>query len=162
MAKLMFSNSHCVGCGLCARFCPNHGVVMRGRLKKKRPYWTWHCELCLRCMGFCHKKAIEAGHSWAIILYFITAIPVITYLLSALQVYFPFIPSINGYWAKEFSNLFYFMPALFLSYWLFWQLIRIPLINSFFTFTTLTHYYRRYHEPGTRSKEMAGPLHKER
>jgi hypothetical protein len=34
------------------------------------------------------------------------------------------------------------------------RLIRIPPINRLFTYTTLTHYYRRYREPETRLKDL--------
>ena len=39
--------------------------------------------------------------------------------------------------------------AAWLSYLLFYWLLRIPAINLLFTYTTLTHAYRRYHEPTT-------------
>ncbi|NNG01149.1 MAG: 4Fe-4S binding protein [Desulfobacteraceae bacterium] len=155
MAKLMFSSDRCVGCGRCARFCPNQAIEMRSAGKKKRPYWTYHCEVCLRCMGYCSKRAVEAGHLWAILLYFIISIPVFTALLLWLHELSDLVPAIRGYWPTEILNLIYVLPALFFSYWLFWHLIRIPMMNTFFTITTLTHYYRRYHEPETRLKHMA-------
>jgi len=33
-------------------------------------------------------------------------------------------------------------------------LLRVPLINRLFTVTTLTHYYRRYHEPDTTLNDL--------
>lgn len=54
-----------------------------------------------------------------------------------------------------FIEAVYFLPALFLSYWIFWMLIRVPVINTLFSITTLTHYYRRFHEPDTRLRELA-------
>jgi hypothetical protein len=36
----------------------------------------------------------------------------------------------------------------------FWYLIKIPVVNTVFTFTTLTHYYRRYHQPKTKLKHL--------
>ena len=154
MGKLMFSNNRCIGCGLCAKFCSNRGVVMKKVGEKKRPYWTYHCEVCLRCMGFCKKKAIEAGHSWAILLYFITSIPVFTWLSIRLHDAYPLFPVIQNYWLKEIFNIIYFFPAMILSYWIFWYLIRIPVINTIFTFSTFTHFFRRYHEPETKLKNL--------
>jgi hypothetical protein len=43
-----------------------------------------------------------------------------------------------------------------LSYWIFWYLIRFPFFNTFFSVSTLTHYYRRYHQPETKLKRLAG------
>jgi len=163
MAKVMFSNNQCVGCGRCARFCPNHAILMKDAGNKKRPYWTYHCENCLRCMGYCKKKAVEAGHSWAILLYFISSVPVISYVWVWLHGTLNFHPVISGYWAAEVVIIFnfllyivYFLSAVFLSYWIFWHLIQFPVFNKLFSLTTLTHYYRRYHQPETRLKDMAG------
>ena len=157
MAKVMFSNNRCVGCGMCARFCPNNAILMKTVGSRKRPYWTYHCENCMRCMGYCRKKAVEAGHSWAVLLYLITALPVVSYALAGLNRTFSFVPVISGYWTIQLISIVYILPSLFLSYWLFWQLIRFPLVNSVFTYTTLTHYFRRYHHPDTKLKHMARP-----
>ena len=155
MAKVMFSNHRCAGCGLCARFCPNQAIEMRSTGKKKRPYWTYHCEVCLRCMGYCNKRAVEAGHSWAVLLYFLVSIPVLSYLLYRLNTVYDKIPMLGSYFSYEIIYFIEFFFALFLSYWVFWQLIRIPMVNKIFSYTTLTHYYRRYHQPETRLKQMA-------
>jgi ferredoxin len=157
MAKVMFSNNSCVGCGRCARSCPNNGILMKDVGEKTpRPYWTYHCENCMRCMGYCRKKAVEAGHSWAVLLYFITSVPVLAYVFEWLHETVQIFPMIKGYWTLNLFNVVYFLPALFLSYWIFWYLIRVPIINTFFSYTTLTHYYRRYHEPETKLRNMAG------
>jgi Pyruvate/2-oxoacid:ferredoxin oxidoreductase delta subunit len=163
MAKVMFSNNKCVGCGMCARFCPNNAILMKDTGAKQRPYWTYHCENCLRCMGYCKKKAVEAGHSWAVLLYFIASVPVISYAWVWLHRTLNFYPVISGYWTIEVLYIFnfllfaiYFLSAVFLSYWIFWNLIRFPVFNTLFSVTTLTHYYRRYHQPETRLIHLAG------
>jgi Pyruvate/2-oxoacid:ferredoxin oxidoreductase delta subunit len=155
MAKVMFSNNRCVGCGLCARFCPNQAIEMRPVGKKKRPYWTYHCEVCLRCMGYCNKKAVEAGHSWAILLYFLGTVPVISYLLYRLHEMYYKIPKLGYFLPYIIIYFIDWIAALFLSYWVFWYLVRIPMVNTVFTYTTLTRYYRRYHQPETKLKHLA-------
>jgi len=169
MAKVMFSNNRCVGCGMCARFCPNNAILMKDAGAKKRPYWTYHCENCLRCMGYCKKRAVEAGHSWAVLLYFITSVPVISYVWVWLHETLNFFPVDSGYWTNEVLYIFifllyviYFLTAVFISYWIFWHLIRFPVFNAFFSVTTLTHYYRRYHEPETRLKHLASNKSKDK
>ena len=47
------------------------------------------------------------------------------------------------------------ITALILSYWVFWYLVKIPPLNTVFTYTTLTRYYRRYHQPEVQLKDMA-------
>ncbi|MDY6970425.1 MAG: hypothetical protein SVR08_17485, partial [Spirochaetota bacterium] len=45
----------------------------------------------------------------------------------------------------------YFYAAIFFSYYIFHALLRIPVVNWFFTHTTFTHfsYWGRYKEPET-------------
>jgi hypothetical protein len=124
---------------------------------KVRPYWSYHCETCLRCMGFCSRKAVEAGHSWGVLLYLILSVPVITFLLGRLHRVFHIVPVTEDAWLGSLVNLFYFWPALFLAYAMFWYLAQLPVFNRFFTLTTLTHYYRRYHDPDTKLKDLKKP-----
>ena len=154
MAKIMFANNKCISCGSCTRICSNHAIEMKIFFGKKRPFWTYHCENCMRCMGFCKQKAIEAGHSWAILQYFLVTIPVVAKLFSWLTISTGLSFQIKNYWLWLLVDTLYFLPALFLSYWLFWILIRIPVVNSNFSKTTLTHYFKRYHEPETRLKDL--------
>ncbi|HQO03526.1 MAG TPA: hypothetical protein PLI62_14785, partial [Spirochaetota bacterium] len=41
------------------------------------------------------------------------------------------------------------MAGYFIIYRIFFLMIRIPPVNRLLTGATLTHYYRRYHEPET-------------
>ena len=154
MAKIMFANNRCVSCGRCAKFCSNHAIEMKQFLGKRRPFWTYHCENCMRCMGYCKKKAVEAGHSWAIMQYYFVTIPVMANIISWLTISTGFSIEIKNYWAMVLLDALYFLPAIFLSYWLFWMLIRFPVVNTIFSVSTLTHYYKRYHEPETSLKDL--------
>jgi Pyruvate/2-oxoacid:ferredoxin oxidoreductase delta subunit len=154
MAKIMFANNRCLSCGSCTTICSNNSIEMKKFFGKKRPFWTYHCENCMRCMGYCKQNAIEAGHSWAILQYFFVTIPVVAKLLSWLTTSTGLSIEIKNYWLWLLVDTLYFLPALFLSYWLFWMLIRIPLVNSIFSVSTLTHYFKRYHEPETRLKDL--------
>ena len=155
MAKIMFANNRCVSCGRCARFCPNHAIEMKYFLGKTRPFWTYHCENCMRCMGYCKKRAVEAGHSWAILQYFFVTIPVMAKIISWFTISTGLSFEIKNHWIMVLLDMFYFLPALLLSYWLFWMLIRVPVVNTIFSATTLTHYFKRFHEPETRLKDLA-------
>lgn len=152
MAKIMFANNNCVACGMCAKICPNHAIKMINFLGKKRPFWTYHCENCMRCMGYCRKKAVEAGHSWALLLTFIMAVPVFVNMTTDLTNAIGGYLGIKNYWLMLLVEALYYIPALFLSYWIFWMLIRIPVVNTIFSVTTLTHYFKRFHDPETRVK----------
>jgi Pyruvate/2-oxoacid:ferredoxin oxidoreductase delta subunit len=155
MAKIMFANNNCVSCGRCARFCSNNAIEMKKFFGKVRPFWTCHCENCMRCMGYCKKKAVEAGHSLAVIQYFVVSIPVMAKLMSWVASSSRLSIEVENIWALALIDALYFFPAIFLSYWIFWILIRVPVVNTIFSKSTLTHYFKRYHEPETRLKDLA-------
>ncbi len=154
MAKIMFANNNCVSCGMCAKLCPNNGIEMKNFLGKKRPFWTYHCENCMRCMGYCKKKAVEAGHSLGAMQFFLITIPVFANILAWLTVTTGISFEIKNFWLQGLFESLYYLPALFLSYWVFWMMIRIPVVNTIFSVTTLTHYFKRYHEPETSIKDL--------
>lgn len=145
LSKLFFASGDCTGCGLCAKSCPVRAIRMVGD-KKPRPYWTFACESCMRCMAYCPNKAIEASHLFAIILYYLATLPISIYILKELSksismehYLFFFIP----------FNYIYILASFFIAYLIFFWFIRIPLLNKLCTYTTFTHLYRRYHEPDT-------------
>jgi len=154
MAKIMFSNNKCVSCGMCARICPNDAIEMKSFFGKKRPFWTYHCENCMRCMGYCKKQAVEAGHSWMLLLAVIMALPVFANLTTGMTHAVGNFLGIHNYWLLALLDALYYIPALFLSYWIFWLLIRIPVVNALFSLTTLSHYFKRFHDPETRAKSL--------
>jgi ferredoxin len=127
-------------------------LSLRGR-KPQRPYWTFACESCMRCMGFCPEGAIEAGHLWAVGLYFILTVPFAWWLLNAgAQAAFWPAPMPGSRTVFGLQYLFSLL-ALAAAYAGFWQLLRVRWINTLFTLTTFTHRWRRYHEPDTTLKD---------
>lgn len=101
----------------------------------------------MRCSALCPQNAIEAGQSWGVILYFITVIPV--------SFFIPVITKTGGGF-ESVLDILSFYPAIFISYYIFHFLLRIPAINWLFTHTTMTHFsfWGRYHEPDTKLKDM--------
>jgi ferredoxin/flavodoxin len=154
LAKLFFASDRCIGCGQCAEHCAWQAIKMRGPAGHRRPYWTLNCESCMRCMAFCPTQAIEAGHSWGVLLGVLTFIPVVNWLLNVVTRQIPALADVRGLlWAPLAYG--YTLLAFVVGYALFTLLLRVPAINRFFTLTTLTHYYRRYHEPDTTLKDLS-------
>jgi len=156
LAKLFFANSHCDGCGVCARNCSVEAIKMLGK-EKPRPFWKYNCESCMRCAAFCPHNAIEAGHSWGVILYFLAGVPVSTYLVSRINGHLFSVENLQGHWVGNIVKLSYYYLAIFISYYVFNTILRIPVINWIFTHTTMTHWFfwGRYREPNTKLNNIA-------
>jgi len=155
MGKLMFAGGDCIGCGLCARSCPNHAIVMRGR-RRPRPYWRHNCEDCLRCMNYCPQQAIEVGHSWGVILYLISLYPFSVTLFDLAARLWPPLEAARSWSAVTLFNAAWYYPVILLAYFLFSILIRWKPIALFFAWTTFTRLFRRYHEPETGLSDLIG------
>ncbi len=154
LAKLFFASYKCDGCAVCANNCPFSAIKMRGG-KNPRPYWTFECESCMRCMAYCPKRCVEAGQSFGVILFYLTTVPVWAYLLDAVVArYAWFEPSAN-LWTAALIYIVYSIAAMFAGYAALDVLLRVPVINRIFTYTTLTFVYRRYHEPSTKLRELS-------
>jgi len=153
LAKLFFSNTRCDGCGTCAKACPVDAIAMWGK-DNPRPFWRYSCESCMRCATLCPHHAIEAGHSWAVILYFVSTVPIATWVLAALGAWLPGLSELHRSWLGELAWVLYCYPAIFLSYYVFHLANRLRPVNWLFAHTTLTHYWGRYREPDTRYKHL--------
>jgi hypothetical protein len=90
-------------------------------------------------------------------LYFIAGVPVSACLFSWLDGYIPGIGNFKGHWIGDILDLVYFYPAIFISYFIFTALLRIPAINWIFAHTTMTHlpFWGRYREPNTKLNKIA-------
>jgi ferredoxin len=151
LAKMFFANPTCTGCGQCARKCPAGAIRMVG-FKNRRPYWSLACHNCMRCMGYCPQRAVEAGWSWAALLYYVISVPAVwllmNYILPA-----QFKPHWLVLWLIQYV---YWLFSMAVAYGAFHLLLRITPINWLFTLTTPTHVFRRYHEPQTAVDDLGG------
>jgi Pyruvate/2-oxoacid:ferredoxin oxidoreductase delta subunit len=165
LAKLFFASNRCNGCGLCARRCPEQAVRMyqspwRAGARQAgdgnqlsiasstlRPYWTWRCESCMRCMAFCPREAVEVSHSLSVIMGVLTTIcPSILVVLLLGKRIPPAVLAVASYAT--------YLAVTFSLYAVFAAAIRIPAVNTVFKWTTFTPLFRRYHEPDTNVNEM--------
>lgn len=133
LAKTLYASGKCNNCRICEEFCPVHAIGIR----KNRPYWKYYCENCMRCMNICPKKAIQ---SWVV------KISLAGYLLSvAALTYF----NLNNDYLWIILTL-----LIFPLYPVFDRLSSVRIINLFFTYTSLTSYWRRYLAPGIKTKDL--------
>jgi len=153
LSKLFFASHRCTGCGLCAEHCPNDAIRMQGSGKRGRPYWTFRCESCMRCMAYCPAQAIEASHPLAVGVYLLAAVIPTAVWLDGLSALLPALAVLEQLPRWAWMTI-YAVGILGAVYPIFHALLNIGWINRLCTLTTLTHYYRRYHEPETTLRDL--------
>lgn len=106
-------------------------------------------------MNFCPQRAIQASHLLAVLV-FLCGSGVLTKALTALlQSRFPISEGLAGglLWLVSLPV----MIGILVVFYRGWSiLLRWKPINCFFEYTTLTRWYRRYREPDTHWRDMAG------
>ena len=108
----------------------------------------------MRCMAYCPVRAVEANYLLGVGAYLLAAlVPTVT-VLAWLATRIPALAFLSRVprWALE---SIYAIVALAVAYPIVHLFLRTPWINRFFTLTTPTHYYRRYHEPGTTLTDLS-------
>jgi ferredoxin len=153
MGKLLFADASCRGCGRCSRICPNQAIKMLGA-KPQMPFWTHRCETCLRCMGYCKHRAIQASHLWIAPSIYATTFVGAGVLQHLALVLLGFRLSVwDPLW--EVLSIGLSFVVLVLVYYAFWGLQHIRPVHVFLSYATLTKYYkRRYHEPQSEWKDL--------
>ncbi len=153
MAKVFFASQKCNACGVCVEGCPVGGVSLSGG-KGSKPYWTRRCESCMRCMAFCPEKAIEASHSFAVFLCWITFLPVNATFL-------PYLMEFENQLFGVGSELHIWIIAtllvpleIYILYYLLYFASKVPFLNTLLKFTSFTPLYRRYNDPDTKLKDL--------
>jgi ferredoxin len=160
LSKMLFADKRCTSCGQCARSCPVHGITMRNQ-GKPFPRWSFKCESCMRCVGFCPERAIQMNTLWLVGVSWLlfSGAPA---LVGALQGLLPGAMSAGATpvgSARALVGLAQ-VALVFGGSWLLGEalffLSRIPGARSVLMYTSLSRYYRRYHEPLTRAADLQG------
>jgi len=140
-AKIFIASYECDTCRLCAEKCPTEAIA----IKNGRPYWNFNCESCMRCINICPKGAIQVSHSLAVLIVFAMSFLPLVILLEYAGPYVPnALKGISDFlisWGFTLAGYFILSGVVFI-------LLKNKVINKFFTFTSLTKYWRRYIAPG--------------
>jgi len=154
IAKMFFASDKCNACGICAANCPHSAIKMKGTMKTRRPYWTFSCESCGRCINYCPLQAVESGHSLAVLLYLATTIPVALYVTDWIGTRIPAVLSLQNKYILFFLDYPFKLFGIFITYFIVYYLMKVPIINRLFTYTTGTRWFKRYHMPEVRLKDF--------
>lgn len=140
LAKTYYASGDCNDCEACVKGCPVHAIIKVGN----KPFWTFHCESCMKCMSLCPKKSIETAHGFTALF---------TWLFYSL-----FLGAFYAYGAKLGLPVYHpvvqtiLEPVLLLSlfaaaYRMLYLLMKIRLVERITVYTSLTKYRfwgRRY------------------
>ena len=153
-SKTFIAASDCNTCRLCEQKCPTSSIT----ITNNRPYWKFTCESCMRCINICPHKSIQASHSLAAIIIFITSsVPLVAWLNKLAG---EFISGLNIYLISLIEFPFKWMGTLamyYIIYMVFFYLIKLKLINRFLVYTSFTKFWRRYKAPGIRANDFVVP-----
>ncbi len=153
-AKLQFANLKCNSCGICVLNCPHQAILLKGKSRSKKPYWTFKCESCGRCLSYCPQKAIETGHLMALLIWYAISLRTSLYLIESYFASPQIISFIRNKYILWVSNYLSYLLIIFLCYYILYYLLRIPFINIIFTFTSGTHWWGKYHEPSIKLQDF--------
>jgi len=147
-AKTFYASGDCNNCDLCIKGCPVKAIIK----VDNRPFWTFNCESCMKCMGHCPKRSIETGHGFIIgfLMLFSSVIMVLFYRYFGLW----FFPIENGI-LRFLTETVLMLCFLGLWYRLIHYLMRFRFFERLVVYSSLTSYKfwgRRYR--ALRSEEL--------
>ena len=141
----------CTAFRICEENCPKDAIV----IIDNRPYWSMHCESCMRCMNICPKNSIQTAHSFLIpILYISLSIPLAHMIYLYLISNTGRLPSVFDYITNTAITWGTALLVFYAAYWIFFYIIRWVPINKVFTYTSFTKYWRRYIAEGITEKDF--------
>jgi len=148
LAKTLIATDACNNCEKCIKKCPVNAITM----VNERPYWSYKCESCMRCVNICSERAIETTHTYTSILILISSL-VISPLLIMMLKYVGLWEFIDRSVITEnlwsLIDMVIFLVFVIVSYRVLHFLMRYKLVNKIITYTSLSSYtfWRRYRAP---------------
>jgi Pyruvate/2-oxoacid:ferredoxin oxidoreductase delta subunit len=149
LAKTFYASADCNDCTICEIQCPTNSI----KIVNGRPFWSYTCESCMRCIGICPKKSIQTAHSFIIpVMYLISFIPIMAAAYNVLNIYIG--PGIAADILVRIINWGVTITLTITAYRIFSYVLKIKFFNRIFEYTSLTRYWRRYTAPGINVKSF--------
>ncbi len=145
LAKTFFADEDCTSCGMCAAHCPHGAIRMMGRIR--RPYWTYRCQNCMRCMSRCPTEAIQGGQGWLLLYILLISLPGAAILSSAILSTLEISASWIAGTIRLLSGYVWIVASVWLAYAILWLGLLVPGLRNVISRATFTRFYRRYRGP---------------
>ncbi len=148
LGKLFFADERCTSCGTCEKHCPQGAVHLRG--SARRPYWTYHCQNCMRCMSNCPTDAIQGGQAWLLLYVWLISLPVAAIAATKVTSAFGVTGGLTGAVVRLVSGYIWIVIAVWVTYGVLWAGLLVPGLRFLLARATFTRLYRRYRGPQNR------------
>lgn len=152
LAKSFMASSDCNDCRICEEHCPVKAI----KIHNNRPFWSYNCESCMRCMNLCPKHSIQTAHLFVtLVIVLFSLLPVSIWLADLSQSMNPGILSNLLSFFGGFISWAFHISILFLIYRIGDYFIRYRVPNSIFYNTSLTKYWKRFYKaPGIKASDF--------
>lgn len=107
-------------------------------------------------MSVCPVSAVEVSQSFGVLLFFATSFQMSALVLAFFANAYGWAIFLNGSVIAVVIQYMFMLTIVAVLYRLFWVATQIRVVNQLFTYTTLTHFWRRYLEPRTSVGELKG------
>jgi Pyruvate/2-oxoacid:ferredoxin oxidoreductase delta subunit len=155
MGKIIFADDSCKACGKCSSGCPNEAIVMIGKGKTRRPFWTRHCEACMRCVAFCDFHAVQSSWAWGAFLLYVMSFLSAGLVQHAIQETMGIGLPLGNYTGEVVAIVLMYLVIIAL-YPLFWGLAHVRPVRWLLSVLNPTRHYRIYQEPNTTRRNLMG------
>jgi Pyruvate/2-oxoacid:ferredoxin oxidoreductase delta subunit len=145
LAKMFFADERCTSCGICESHCPQGAVRLKGR--RRRPYWTYHCQNCMRCMSDCPTEAIQGGQGWLVLYILLIALPVAGWTTAWISQALGVGGGLAGGAITLIAGYAWIVVSVWIAYVLLWLGLVVPGVRLVVSRLTFTRLYRRYRGP---------------
>jgi Pyruvate/2-oxoacid:ferredoxin oxidoreductase delta subunit len=146
IAKTFITNSECNNCNLCVNNCPVNAI----KIVSGKPYWSYRCESCMKCINYCPKKSIHTSHLIFAAAIIIFNLPLTIYISNLI----PSLHFIDNLFVNFVFESILSLFIIFLFYFISHYIIKFYFFDKLFTYTSLTHYWKKYHAPNITHKDF--------
>ena len=119
----------------------------------RKPYWTWRCESCMHCMAHCPEAAIEVNYA-LLAVWLLVRLGVFGGAFVAVVALFDPWPGFVRSPAVFVASMAFSILTILVLYLISWQILRFDWFTRLATLLTPTRFFRRYHEPDTKIRDV--------